>query len=356
MTTKVLLLVATKKGVFMIESDRGRARWEVRGPFCETWPMFDATYDPASSAVYAAGGSEWYGPAVWRSTDLGRSWTHSSQGLTYGDEGPGIATVWSVLAAHGAVYAGTDPAGLFRSDDGGVTWQHVTGLREHPSRPSWQPGAGGLCLHSIVPHPTDRRRMWVGISAVGTFATADGGRTWETRNRGVRAEFLPERYPELGQCVHRLGRAPGEADLLYQQNHCGVYRSGDGGRAWAEVSDGLPSDFGFAMAVHPREPRTVYVIPLNGDGRFMPDAAAAVWRTRDGGDTWARLDHGLPQRNAYLGVLRQAMAIDPLDPAGVYFGTTTGQLFASADEGEHWMLVAEYLPPVRSVGAALIED
>lgn len=356
MSERVLLLVGTRKGGFILESDAERRDWRIRGPLCEGWPIHDMTHDPSSGALYAAGGNEWYGPAVWRSDDLGETWSHSSEGIAYGDEGPKIRKLWNVTPAHGAVYAGADPAGLFRSDDGGATWAHVAGLRDHPTRPSWEPGNGGLCLHSIVPHPTDPAQLWVAISSVGTFHTADGGATWTTRNRGVRADFLPQTYPEYGQCVHKLLMAPGPPGLLYQQNHCGVYRSSDGGEHWEEITAGLPSQFGFPMVVHPRDPRTIWVVPLNGaeEGRYVPDARAAVWRSRDGGDSWSDLRAGLPQENAYLGVLREAMAVDPLEPAGVYFGTGTGQLFASRDEGEHWSLVADYLPPIWSVDVAVV--
>lgn len=351
MSERLLVLLGTKKGAFILEGDRNRRSWRVRGPMCDGWPIRHVNADPSDGAIYAGGGNEWYGPAVWKSLDAGASWTHSSAGLSYGDAGPRLGTVWNVTPAHGSLYAGVDPAGLFRSDDRGATWRQVEGLRRHPTTPGWQPGYGGLCLHSIVPHVDDPRQMWVAISAVGTFYTADGGETWEPRNRGVRAEFLPERYPETGQCVHRLGLAPGDAVRLYQQNHCGVYRSDDGGRSWQEISAGLPSDFGFGLAIHPRDARTIYTIPLNGAdrGRFMPEGRAGVYRSRDAGATWERLDRGLPQEHAYLGVLRQAMAVDRLDPLGIYFGTSTGQLFASSDEGEHWELLVDFLPPIWSV-------
>jgi photosystem II stability/assembly factor-like uncharacterized protein len=356
---RVLVLVGTKKGGFILESDRNRANWSLRGPFAEGWPLLHVNYDPSTGTIYAGGGSEWFGPAVWRSTDRGKTWSHSGEGLTYGDDGPKVKRIWHVMAAHGALYAGVEPAGLFRSDDGGVTWTHVRGLRDHPTCPDWGPGNGGLCLHSIVAHPTDPRRMWVGISAVGTFYTEDGGATWEPRNRAVRAEFLPNKYPETGQCVHKLLGAPGDGSLLYQQNHCGVYRSFDAGANWEEVSGGLPSDFGFPFGVHPRDPRTVWVIPLNGDsgGRFMPEGRAAVWRSRSGGDSWERCGNGLPQEHAFMGVLREAMATDTLNPAGVYFGSSSGQIFGSADEGDSWSILTGYLPsPVYSVEAAVIED
>ncbi len=357
MTARVLLLVGTRKGAFIYESNEARRTWSVRGPLCEGWPIHDLSVDQATGAVYAAGGSPWYGPAVWRSDDLGASWSHSSAGLTYGDAGPAIPTVWNVTAAHGRVYAGVEPAGLFRSDDGGATWAHVAGLREHPSRPQWQPGNGGLILHTIVPHAADADRLWVGISAVGTFETRDGGASWATRNRGVRADFVPGPAPEFGQCVHKICVAAGEPETLYQQNHCGVYRSDDGGVAWTEITPGLPSEFGFPMVAHPRDPARAWVIPLNGAdrGRFVPDASAAVWQTRDRGATWERQAAGLPQEDAYLGVLREAMAIDRLEPAGITFGTSNGELWTSADEGAGWTQVAAHLPPIWSVEALVLE-
>ena len=264
-----------------------------------------------------------------------------------------MKSVWSLAAGHGVLYAGVEPAGLFRSADGGQSWQHVGGLQDHPSRPHWHPGGGGLILHSLVLHPGDAARIWVGISAAGVFYSADGGATWEARNRGTRADFLPEgqRYPEHGQCVHCLVMAPGLPERLYQQNHCGMYRSDDGGRHWQSIEAGLPSSFGFPAAAHPRDPATLFLLPLNGDtaGRFVPEGRAAVWRTRDAGAVWQALRHGLPQENAYFGVLRQAMATDRLDPAGVYFGTGGGTLYASADEGESWACVAQHLPAIHSV-------
>ncbi|MCL4767916.1 MAG: glycoside hydrolase [Hyphomicrobiaceae bacterium] len=358
MATKVLVLLGTKKGAFILESDARRRAWDLRGPFCETWPMNHVIADPADGTIYGAGGNEWFGPAVWKSTDLGATWTHSSQGLAYAEGEQPIKSAWSLAPAAGRLYAGVEPAGLFRSDDAGQAWQHVAGLRNHPSRPGWQPGGGGLILHSIVLNPKDASQVWVAISSAGVFHTADGGETWEPRNRGTRADYMPEdqRYPEVGQCVHCLVMAPGMPDRLYQQNHCGMYRSDDGGRSWQSIEAGLPSTFGFPAAAHPRDPATLYLLPLNGDiaGRFVPDGKTAVWRTRDAGARWQALREGLPQKNAFLGVLRQAMATDRLDPAGVYFGTSSGALFASADEGESWSCIAQHLPTITSVETMVV--
>jgi photosystem II stability/assembly factor-like uncharacterized protein len=352
-----MLLVGTPKGAFILDGDASRSSWSVRGPLCEGWPIHDLSIDPASGAILAGGGSPWYGPAVFRSDDLGATWSHSSEGLTYGDDGPKIPTVWNVTGAHGSIWAGVEPAGLFRSDDGGATWSHVSGLRDHPSRPDWSPGAGGLICHTIVPHPTDPSRMWVAISAVGTFATEDGGTTWEARNRGVVACFQPDPHPETGQCVHKLVMAAGEPDSFYQQNHCGVYRSADAGRSWQDISVGLVSEFGFVMGAHPRDPATGWVIPLTHpeEGRLSPGGALAVWRTNDRGDTWQRHGEGLPQKDALVGVLREALAVDRNDPAGVYFGTSTGQLYGSTDEGVTWSLVADHLPPIWGVEAVVLD-
>lgn len=352
-----MLMVGTKKGAFLLESKDNRSRWELRGPFCETWPVQHMSFDPATRTVYAAAGSSWFGPSVWQSPDLGKTWTQSSAGMAYGEGEPAVELVWNVTPAHGALYAGVAPAGLFRSDDGGASWEHVAALREHPSKPEWMPGAGGLMAHSIVPHPSDPESLWVGISSVGTFKTEDGGKHWAAQNKGVRADYFPDPYPEFGQCVHCLVAAPGDAGTLYQQNHSGMYRSRDGGASWQDISGGLPSRFGFPVGVHPRDRQTIWTFPLNGDqaGRYPPEGAAAVWRSRDGGDSWERHGGGLPQRDAYFGVLRQALGVDSLDPAGVYIGTSTGEIFASRDEGETWECISSYLPAVSSVGAVVLD-
>jgi hypothetical protein len=381
---RVLLLLGTKKGVFVAESDARRAAWQVCGPLTSgTWAMYHVGWgagaptgeDSGSRTIYAGGASNWYGPAVWQSHDLGHSWRLSSEGLTYGDDGPEITQVWCVTAAHGALYAGVEPAGLFRSDDGGATWRHVAGLQAHPSRPAWRPAAGGLCLHAIVPHPSDPRQLWVGISSGGVFHTRDGGRTWdrcaaivppdaadEAGEQGAeqgRAGAAPAAPAVLHPCVHALALAgaaagPSERVRLYQQNHHGVYRSDDGGRRWVDISAGLPSRFGFPLAVHPRHPDTLYVVPLESDEpgrRHVPGGAMAVWRSRDAGAHWQALTDGLPREGTSLSVLRGALALDSLDPAGIYAGTTTGQVFWSADEGETWQALPARLPPIYSIAA-----
>jgi len=358
--SRTLVLLGTRKGAFVLELDTARERATVRGPFCEAMPIQHLAWDPARGALLAGAGSPWYGPIVWRSTDLGETWTSSSAGLSYGEsqDDPAVTRVWNVTAIGGSVYAGVEPAGIFRSDDGGATWTHVAGLREHPSTPGWQPGAGGLILHSIVAHPSDPARMWVGISAVGIFHTADSGSTWQARNRGVRAVDSPDAYPETGQCVHKFALHPDRPEVLYQQNHAGAYRSDDGGASWLDINAGLPSTFGFPIAVHPHDPRTIWTVPLNGDdrGRYVPDGRFAVWMSRDEGATWAPQTEGLPADAAFVGVLREAMATDRHDPAGLYVGTSTGQLFGSRDEGRSWRLLADFLPGISSVEIAQLDD
>lgn len=355
--SKTVLLVGTRKGCFVLESDESRRDWELRGPYCEGWPVYHAVHDPGSGAIYAAAASEWHGATVWRSRDLGETWTQSSEGLAYAD-GLKLSKVSGLTVANGRIFAGAENPGVFESRDGGETWSLLTTLDGQPGREEWNdPGnqpPGHLGVPAILPHPDDPARYWAIVQGVGIFETTDDGATWTPRNRGLRADW-PREHEEIGFCVHKLVMSP-DANRLYQQNHVGVHRSDDGTQSWTEITEGLPSEFGFAAAAHPHDRDTFYVIPLDGShARVMPDGQAAVWRTRDAGSSWQRLASGLPQRDAHLGVLREGMAIDRHDVPGVYFGTSTGQVFASADEGESWTEIASYLPAIASVEVAIVE-
>jgi photosystem II stability/assembly factor-like uncharacterized protein len=357
--TRLLLLVGTRKGLFLVESDEARADWSVRGPFCEGWPVYHAIHDPERGTIYAAAASEWHGAAVWRSGDLGATWELSSEGLSFGDDGElRLSKVSGLAAAHGRVLAGTEAAGVFESRDGGASWRLLSTLDGQPGRGDWNVSSnqppGHLGLPGLLTHPDDPDRFWVVVQGYGIFETTDGGATWTPRNRGLRADW-PLEHEEVGFCVHKLVMSPVDHDRLYQQNHCGMHRSDDAGRSWVEITEGLPSDFGFAAAAHPHDRDAFYVVPLDGGhGRVMPEGHAAVWRTRDAGASWERLDRGLPQQGAYVGVLREGMAIDALETPGLYVGTSTGQLFASADEGDSWREIATYLPGIASVEVALL--
>jgi photosystem II stability/assembly factor-like uncharacterized protein len=370
------VLVGTSKGVFLLS--QGPQGWDVSGPHCDGWPINHVVGD-GHGRLWAGGGGDWHGAGVWRSQDGGQNWALSklSNGMEDGflAENPDmqaytgktpsppapytgdVAQVWSLCAQGGKLYAGVKPAALFESADGGENWARVQGLSDHPSGESWEPGGAGLILHTIVPDPENPQKLWVGISAAGVFATEDGGATWERRNHRANDDHPDPRYGdcghEVGFCVHNMVRARDGTDTLYQQNHHGVFRSADGGRSWHEVSEGLPSTFGFPIAVHPADPQTVWTLPLNGDikGRYPPDASAKVWRSRDGGATWQGLSNGLPERNCFFTVLRQAMAIDGAAQPALYFGTNSGSVFASMDEGDSWTEIARHLPTVFSVEA-----
>jgi photosystem II stability/assembly factor-like uncharacterized protein len=355
---RVMVLAGTRKGCFLIESDSDRRDWEVRGPFCEGWPVYHAIHDPESDTIYAAAASEWHGAGVWRSSDRGETWELSSEGLAYGADGLKLSKVSGLNAAHGRLLAGAEGVGLFESRDGARTWTLKTTLDGQPGRGDWNdPGKqppGHLGLPGLLSHPDDPDRFWVVVQGYGIFETTDDGGSWTPRNRGLRADW-PLDDPEVGYCVHKLVMAP-DKTRLYQQNHVGVHRSDDAGESWTEITEGLPSEFGFAAVAHPHDRDTFYVIPLDaGHGRVMPEGRAAVWRTRDAGSSWERLDRGLPQRDAHLGVLREGLATDGLDEPGIYFGTSTGQVFASADAGDNWTEIAGYLPGVASIEVAVVD-
>ena len=362
----VRVLVGTRKGAFVLTSDGSRKRWNVTGPLFGGWEIYHLTGSPVDpNRLYASQSGGWFGQVIQRSDDGGTTWQPVGNQFSY-DGVPGthqwydgtphpweFARVWHLepsLTDPDTVYAGVEDAALFRSDDGGQNWHEMPGLRDHDSGPSWQPGAGGMCLHTIVQHPTDPGRMFVAISAAGVFRTDDAGKTWRPTNRGLQSEGIPDPNAEVGHCVHRLAIHPSRPDVLFMQKHWDVMRSDDAGESWYEISGDLPTDFGFPIDVHAHEPDTIYVVPIKSDAEhYPPDGKLRVYRSRTGGNEWEPLTNGLPQRDCYVNVLRDAMAVDSLDSCGVYFGTTGGQVYASTNAGDNWAPIVRDLPAVLSV-------
>jgi len=385
--SKVRVLVGTRKGAFILESDGKRKDWDVAGPHFSGWEVYHMKGSPADpNRLYASQTSSWSGQVLERSDDGGKTWeapgggiTKSPQGWPMGESnrfvydtsaetGKPLTThqfydgtqhpwefkrVWHLepsLTDPDTVYAGVEDAAIFRSTDAARSWHELSGLRGHGTGPQWQPGAGGMCLHTIIHDTKDPGRMYIAISAAGAFRTDDGGTTWKPINRGLRSQFLPDQDAEVGHCVHHIAMNSSRPGLLFMQKHWDVMRSDDAGDSWREVSGNLPTDFGFAVDVHAHEPETVYVVPIKSDSEHYPlDGKLRVYRSRTGGNEWEELANGLPERNCYVNVLRDAMAIDSLDDCGIYFGTTGGQVYVSPDAGDHWAPIVRDLPPVLSV-------
>jgi photosystem II stability/assembly factor-like uncharacterized protein len=355
MARTVVLLIGTKRGLFIARSDERRERWTLSAPLLAGREVYHAVIDPRDGrTAWAASRHTVWGAHVHRSDDAGATW-QVLEAAPHHDDERGLEAVWCIApgppSRPNVLYAGIEPAGLFMSEDHGASWSGVESLNGHDTRPTWQPAGGALALHSI--HGGDDGRILCAISAGGVYRSDDGGESFTPLNAGVRANFLPQRYPETGQCVHRLMVHPAMPARLYQQNHCGVYRSDDAGNGWTEITDGLPSDFGYVLALDARDPDSAYVVPEDSSHlRTVVDGRLRVYRTRDAGATWQPLSDGLPQENAWVSLLREAMAADTLDPLGIYFGTSSGHLFASRDGGDSWQLIAGYLPRILSVTAA----
>jgi photosystem II stability/assembly factor-like uncharacterized protein len=359
-------LVGTRKGAFVLTADGVRENWNVSGPFFAGWETYHVKGSPVDpDRIYASQTSGWFGQQIQRSDDGGATW--APQGNTFAYDGIAgthqwydgtphpweFARVWHLepsLVERDVVYAGVEDAALFRSDDGGASWHELAALRTHGTGSAWQPGAGGMCLHTILLDPRDPQRIITAISAAGAFRSDDGGDSWRPINRGLVSAGIPDPDAEVGHCVHHIARHASRPDTLFMQKHWDVMRSDDGGDSWREVSGDLPTDFGFAIDVHAHEPETIYVVPIKSDSEHFPlDGQLRVYRSRSGGNAWEALTTGLPQRNCYVNVLRDAMCVDALDPCGVYFGTTGGQVYASPDGGDSWTPIVRDLPAVLSV-------
>lgn len=361
--TTVLLMIGTRKGLWLARSDDGRASWEVTGPHHPMTEVYSAAIDTRGRVprLFAGLSSEHFGPTLVTSDDLGASWTEPATAPVAfpADTGAALRRVWQIAPGPAdepdLVYAGVEPSALFRSTDGGRSFELVRGLWEHPHRPEWQPGYGGQAIHTVIPDRADPKRMTVAMSAGGVYRTLDGGDSWEAANAGIKAVYVPDPYPEFGQCVHKVAPCPSRPWRLYAQVHHGVYRSDDGADSWVSIADGLPTDFGFPMVAHPHRQDVIYNFPLQADSeRFPPGGRCQVYRSEDAGGSWTALSAGLPAAGFWSSVLRDAMCADDADPAGVYFGSRTGEVYASRDEGDSWAQVAAHLPDVTCVRAAVV--
>jgi len=360
---EVHLLVGTRKGGFIFRSDLRRKSWRIEGPFFMSTEVNHLIRDPRTGHIFAAANNAWWGNDLHVSTNGGKKWHKSSAGLGFSvDRGLKLNRIWNVCPDRDSrphtLWCGVDPGALFRSDDGGKNWSEVRSLTEHPTRDRWNPGAGGMMVHTIVLDPANERRIYVGISAAGCFRSDDDGQTWQALNKGVRADFQPNKFPDVGQCLHRMTMDPKNPEILYQQNHCGQYRSDDAGVTWKDISRGLPSRFGFPIARHPHESGTIFVIPeIGAEARYTPDAGFAVWRSRNGGRKWEKLTRGLPQKHAYIHVFRHAMTSEAGtddDRCTIYVGTASGEIYFSRDSGNAWGLLHAHLPPVVSLEAQVV--